>query len=319
MTRATRWLRSTLSLVAGVLVLGGLLITHVDVAAARVATTTSTTTTTPGVPTTVPATTTTLLAPGVLATAPAPSLVPSHCPFTLARLASPAKRSPLVLSPRRCRVLEIGDSLGNDLGWGLRRQLSGYRWLTLLQEDKSSSGLSTPWFYNWPAHLNTLMHRYHPNVVIVDLGGNDQQSFFSHGVLKSEGSAPWRAAYVNDVRQILDVARAGGAQVLWVGLPVMQPSFYSQGAALLNSLYVRAITGEAGAAYLPTWRLFATPNGSFQSSARVNGVSVALRAGDGVHFSEVGENVLSTYVVHEWGLLFHLPLRAAESAVLSSS
>lgn len=313
--RSTWLLRSTLFLVAAVLVVGGVAIERIDVAAAPASTTTSTTL---GAPTTSrPVTTTTLLAPGVVATAPLGGRSPSHCPLTLAPASVRASRTPLVLSPRRCRVLEIGDSLGNDLGWGLLRQLSGYPWLTLVQKDKSSSGLSNAWFYNWPAHLATFLHQYHPNVLIVFLGGNDQQGFYSHGVYESVGTAPWRATYLHDVRQIVDVARDAGAQVLWVGLPVMQPPFYSQGAAMLDSLYVRAIADTPGAAYLPTWHLFATPTGAFMTSARVNGVLEDLRAGDDIHFSEVGENVLSTFVVHEMGLLFHLPLRAAQSAIIS--
>ena len=52
-----------------------------------------------------------------------------------------------------CTVLEIGDSLGNDLGWGLARELGGERGLTLVQADRSSTGLVTTWFYDWPRHL----------------------------------------------------------------------------------------------------------------------------------------------------------------------
>jgi hypothetical protein len=52
--------------------------------------------------------------------------------------------------------------------------------------------------------------------------------------------------------------------------------------------------------------------------AQVNGVAEQLRASDGIHFSEVGENVVSTYVVHELSVLFHLPLFAAESATITA-
>jgi hypothetical protein len=215
-------------------------------------------------------------------------------------------------------VLEIGDSLGNDLGWGLNRQLSGYPWLHLVQKDKSSSGLANSWFYNWPAHLATYLHQYHPNVLVVCLGGDDQQSYYVKGVYEALGTAPWRATYLHYVRQVVDMARGAGAQVLWVGLPVMQPTYYSQGAAMLNSLYAAALLNVLGGAYVRTWRLFATPSGVYRASAPVNGVSEQLRAADGIHFSEVGENVVSTYVLRQMSVLFHLPLRAAEPAMISS-
>ena len=274
---------------------------------------TSTTITTPvSTVTTAPATTTTTpYAPGVEVTAPSPGAA-SHCPLTMATSTAPPLR------PRRCRVLEIGDSLGNDLGWGLERQLAGYPWLDLEQEDRSSSGLSNSWFFDWPSHLSADLDRYHPNIVIVLLGGNDQQSYYVHGVYEAVGTTAWQATYRHYVRQIVDLARAARAQVLWVGLPVMQPSFYSQGAAMLNSQFRAALRHVPGTAFVPTWNLFATPTGAFRPSARVNGVVQTLRSSDGIHFSEAGEDVLSTYVLTQMSALFHLPLRAAAPAVITS-
>jgi hypothetical protein len=314
-------LRATLFCVALVLVAAGLVLERLDVAGARPATTTlaptTSTTSTTGTATTAPTTTTTLLAPGVEESAPRAGRTPSHCPLSLAPL-SGSSATKLNLLPRRCTVLEIGDSLGDDLGWGLRRQLSGYPWLNLVQEDKSSSGLANSWFYDWPAHLATFLHQYHPNILVVCLGGNDQQNFYVKGVFEAVGSTRWRATYSHYVRQIVDIARGAGAQVLWVGLPVMEPTYYSRGAAMLDSLYAAAILNVQGTAYVPTWRLFATSNGAYRGDAAVNGVSQQLRAADGIHFSEVGENVLATYVLAQMSVVFHLPLRAAEPAVISS-
>jgi uncharacterized protein len=309
----SRSLRGWLAAMAFVLVGAGVVIQRVDVSAAPSPATSTTTTVTSSVPSTVATTTTTLLAPGVIATAPRGARQPSHCPLTMAT-APVRTTTALNLAPRRCTILEIGDSLGNDLGWGLRRQLGGYPWLTLVQEDKSSSGLANAWFFSWPAHLATDLRRYHPHVVLVMLGGNDQQSYYVKGVYEAVGTPAWRATYRHFVRQIVDIACAAGAQVLWVGLPVMQPSFYSQGAAMLNAQYAAAIARVPGAAYLPTWRLFAGADGSYRASASVNGAAQTLRSPDGIHFSLVGENVLSTYVVDQMSVLFHLPLRAAQPA-----
>ena len=55
----------------------------------------------------------------------------------------------------RCVVLEIGDSLGNDLGWGLAREPVRHAGSRLVQKDMSSTGLVTAWFYNWPRHFKT--------------------------------------------------------------------------------------------------------------------------------------------------------------------
>jgi hypothetical protein len=232
------------------------------------------------------------------------------------RVAHPGTK--LDLTPRRCTVLEIGDSLGNDLGWGLQRQLSGYPWLHLIQKDKSSSGLANSWFFSWPVHLAKYLRQYHPNLVIVCLGGDDEQNFKVKGVYETVGTPAWRGTYRRYVRQIVDLARAARVQVLWVGLPVMQPNYYSQGVAMLNSIYVGAIRQIPGTAYVPTWKLFATSQGAYMGVAQVNGVAEQLRASDGIHFSEVGENVVSTYVVRELSALFHLTLFASEPATITA-
>jgi hypothetical protein len=301
---------------AGILVVGGVVLDHVGVGAAP--TTTTSTNPTSTTPSSVSTTTTIAGTAGVVSTPPIGGRTPSHCPLTLA---APAVHSSvrLNLAPRRCTILEVGDSLGNDLGWGLARQLSGYPWLTLVQKDKSSSGLVNAWFYSWPAHLATYLHHYHPNVVIVFLGGNDEQNVKINGVIENVGTPAWKATYTHYVQQVVNVARGAGVQVMWVGLPVMQPTYYSQGAAMLNSIYRDVIRHSPGTAYVPTWRLFATASGAFMAQAPVNGVNQQLRSSDGIHFSGVGENVVSTYVVSQLGDLFHLPLRAAESAVITRS
>ena len=325
-SRSPWGLRSALFLIVAILVVAGVLLHHTDVGA--ISTTSSTTAhssttlassnlTTTTITTTSTTTPTSILTSGVVATAPTLGRTPSHCPLTLAlRVAHPGTK--LDLTPRRCTVLEIGDSLGNDLGWGLQRQLSGYPWLHLIQKDKSSSGLANSWFFSWPVHFEKDIRQYHPNLVIVCLGGDDEQNFKVNGVYETVGTPAWRATYSRYVRQIVGLARAARVQVLWVGLPVMQPNYYSQGVAMLNSLYVGAIRHIPGTAYVPTWKLFATSEGTYMGEAQVNGVAEQLRASDGIHFSEVGENVVSTYVVHELSVLFHLPLFAAESATITA-
>lgn len=214
-------------------------------------------------------------------------------------------------APGHCVVLEIGDSLGNDLGWGLAREVTAGSGFTLVQKDLSSSGLVTDWFYDWPQHLSAMLARYHPDLTIVMIGGNDQQGIRSaHGAL-AFASAPWRDAYRQRVGAIVDRVRAAHSYLLWVGLPIMRPDGYRQGTNLLNSLYQSVAGHSPGAAFLPTWGLFADDQGRFAEAAPVGGTNQVLRSPDGIHFSYVGENVLATYVTTQIGSLFHVRVRPA--------
>src|ERR1035438_2632770 len=85
----------------------------------------------------------------------------------------------------RCTVLEIGDSLGNDLGWGIARQLGHNHEVRLVQADKSSSGLLTPWFYDWPQKEKVLLAQYKPQLVIITFGANDDQNLRVNGHVRA--------------------------------------------------------------------------------------------------------------------------------------
>ncbi len=218
----------------------------------------------------------------------------------------------------RCTVLEIGDSLGNDLGWGIERHLASSSGLTMIQMDKSSSGLANSWFYSWPVHLATMLRQFHPQLLIVSLGGNDEQGMKIRGSAVPFGSAEWRSIYLSYVREIAHQAVTAGAYVLWVGMPIMgySPS-YDQGMALLDSLYQRGVASVPGATFLSTSSLFAN-HGRFQSTAAVNGVTTVLREPDGIHYSESGEDVVATYVIRAIASTYHVALSPLDPATITS-
>ncbi|MHB8380352.1 MAG: DUF459 domain-containing protein [Acidimicrobiales bacterium] len=211
-----------------------------------------------------------------------------------------------------CKVLEIGDSLGNDLGWGLARELASTRALTLTQKDKSASGLVTTWFYNWHQHLKTLLKRNHPDLVIVCVGGDDEQGMKVNGKVYSFNSPPWRTRYTALIRQIDTMTTRAGSYVLWVGLPVMAPNIYDEGVITLNSLFRSVAATVPGVTYLPSWALFTNSRGQFEMSGSVNHVRTVLRAPDGIHLSYVGENVFATFVADEVATIYHVKLRPSQ-------
>lgn len=218
----------------------------------------------------------------------------------------------------RCTVVEIGDSLGADLGWGLAREVPVGSGLDLVQLDRSSTGLANSAFYDWPAQLRVALQRYRPQLVLVLLGGNDQQGLTANGAPVQFPTPAWQRAYLERARRIVDLSTASGASLLWVGLPVMQDQSFSAGAALLNGLYRQAVRSQPRAAFLPTWSLFAGPGGEFRPVALVNGSEMALRQPDGIHFSFAGEDVLATYVIRALAGLYHVWLAPADPFTITA-
>jgi len=221
-----------------------------------------------------------------------------------------------VLPVGTCTVLEVGDSLGNDLGWGLGRELPSGSGLDLVQLDKSSTGLANAGFYDWPAELETDLGLYHPQLVLISLGGNDEQGMEVDGAAVQFPSPAWTAAYMTRVRQLISEATASGALVMWVGMPVMEDPDYSQGMEILNSLYQQGARADPHAAFVSTWQLY-SEQGTYQAVADVNGIPEDLREPDGIHYSFTGEDVIATYVIDEIASIFHVQLAPANSAVIT--
>jgi hypothetical protein len=217
----------------------------------------------------------------------------------------------------QCTVVEIGDSLGNDLGWGLAREVAPGAGVHLVQLDRSSSGLVNVGFYDWPTALASALREYHPELVLVCLGGNDQQGMRLPGGAVQFPSPPWQEAYLGRVRALIREAAGQGAYVLWVGLPIMRQYAYSRGVQILNRIYQQAAGQVPAAVFTPTWGLFSDPHGLYESNAVVSGVGVTLRQPDGIHLTLAGEDVAATYVLGQLAASFHVQISPARPAVIA--
>jgi hypothetical protein len=208
-------------------------------------------------------------------------------------------------------ILEIGDSLGTDLGGGLGLQLEKSHNVTLIQKGKSETGLANGWFYSWPLHLRQFVAQYHPQLLIVFLGGNDEQGMVVNGHAAAFNSPPWRVQYQTNIAQVMNEATMKHCSVLWVGMPIMNPNGYRQGIQVINSLFQKVALTKANVTFLPTWNFMANAKGQFQFSARVNGVVQVLRSSDGIHPTSIGQNVIATYVIQQIRAIYHFPVLPA--------
>jgi hypothetical protein len=225
---------------------------------------------------------------------------PHHAPFALGH----------------CRLLEIGDSLGDDLEYGIRHELQLTPGLKLIQRNKTSTGLSASWFYNWPAHLKSDLHDYHPDLVVIMFGANDEQALAVGGVSQPFGSPKWRSDYIARVRRIDRMVTRAGAYAFWVGLPIAAPKSYSQGLRALNAIYAQVAASTPGVTFQPMWHLLATKAGNYRGGAVVNNVQSALRLSDGIHFTSTGELVIGTFVAHQLATVYDVSLHPEEPAYI---
>ena len=199
------------------------------------------------------------------------------------------------LGPVKGAVLEVGDSLGIDLGWGLQAELTGTGH-EFLGEAAGDTGLAEPWYYDWPQHLESSLAQYHPGLVIVFLGANDVESLYQGGVFEPFGSPGWAAAYGQRVAAMIDEATTAEARVLWVGMPPMGSSSFSADMATLNAVYrAKAAQGGPDVAYFSSWTVLGTAQGQYEQGPP--GPGSPWRAPDGVHITTQGADVLAAAVM----------------------
>ncbi len=209
-------------------------------------------------------------------------------------LPAPSARHPLT-------ILSVGDSLGEDLGFGLADVLSADPHVRVVLDAVGSTGLADVAYYDWASHLRQDLASAHPALVVAMLGGNDAVSFDQGDRYAAFGSMLWRQLYGARVHALMREARDAGARVVWVGMPVMAPGAVLSDASMrtLDALYRREAARLRGVVYVSTWRLLQAPGGGYTAALRTrSGALEVVRDPDGVHIAPpAGDALVATAVV----------------------
>ena len=198
-------------------------------------------------------------------------------------------------------VLDVGDSIGEDLGYGLQDVIGSTKAVSVKQAAVGDTGLADIAYYDWPAKLAALLAEDHPQVVVVLMGGNDWQAFIADGREAVPGTAFWRQQYGARVEGIVNQVTSAGARLFWVGLPVMASSGALGGniAPSLNDVYQSVCNANPNCDYLSIYKLFENSKGQYSAYLpNASGSLVEVRDPDGVHLAPpAGNDLAAGYVV----------------------
>jgi hypothetical protein len=218
----------------------------------------------------------------------------------------PALGTPTAARP--LRVLEIGDSLGEDLGFRLQADLPATGVATITMDSQGDTGLSNQGYYNWPAQLQVDLATSHPQIVVIFLGANDGQGFDVNGVAEEYGSPEWISVYTQRVDELLQESNRAGARVVWVGMPLMQDSSLSSEMVELDSIYEQQAAKFPGTLYLSSDPVLC-PDGQFTFSVTTSSGSQVIRTPDGVHLTTPGAELVAQAVISGIDARWHLTLK----------
>jgi hypothetical protein len=212
----------------------------------------------------------------------------------------PTGRHPLTL-------LSIGDSIGEDLGFGIGDVFSQDPAVTVVQKALEDTGLARTDYYNWPATLNVDLRHYRPKIVVVMMGANDAQSLYENGSYFSFGTPTWWRLYAARVALVMTEATDAGAHVMWVGLPPMGPgSTVPRGfPRQADSVFSAEAEAHEGVLYFDSTKVL-SKHGRFTLNLTIGGNIEQVRSNDGVHLLPPGYDLLAGDLVQPmeqgWGV-----------------
>lgn len=224
-----------------------------------------------------------------------PGVDPSPEPEMAPKVDSPIR---VPTGEDRLRVAVVGDSLAAGVGFYAERVFKPF-FVDVTKQGKISTGLARPDYYNWPAALKQIGSAFRPDLVIVMLGENDNQSLLDPAgrVETPIGTGGWPPAYEQRVERFARIATRSGAHVIWVGLPVERDESRWVFIERQNAIYEAVADRLPNVAYLDAWDLFTKPDGGYTAYFRDGDRVELVREDDGVHFTGTGYTILMEHVV----------------------
>jgi hypothetical protein len=211
----------------------------------------------------------------------------------------PIRRVRVPTTDTPLKLFAAGDSMAVAFGQSLSRLASATRLIEPDMDARTSSGLTRPDFFDWPARFNEVVTNDHPDVVVVMFGANDSQ-----GIRTPDGHTyqpltdGWREEYRRRVAGTMDLLAAPGRLVIWVGQPIMASDGLTERMADVDAIYRDEASKRWGVVYFDSWPLFVDASGKFDTFLpNADGAQEAMRAGDGIHLTRAGADRLAAAVL----------------------
>lgn len=247
-------------------------------------------------------------------TTPPPTTTPKKATGASGVASTTSNGPPPIAQPTAAHpltILDIGDSIGEDLGLGLADEIGGSPEIHLIQASVGDTGLANLGYYDWLAQLPVLLAKDHPKVVVVMLGGNDGQSFQAGNQVVQFGTPAWHQIYPARVADLMSEATRVGAHVIWVGLPIMGPTSGLSNADIAeeNTVFSAQAKLHPGVTFVSSWKLFANSAGQYSTYLELHGGLVEVRDPDEVHIDPPGgTDLIGSYVVAAMEADWHIKL-----------
>ena len=218
----------------------------------------------------------------------------------------------IVLTPQD-KVLLVGDSMMQGVAPHVARALQKAN-ISSVDLSKQSTGLAYPSYFDWPATVQKAIPDAKITVMVVFLGANDTWDIFIGGRAERFGSEKWQSVYASRIDSMVKFAESQNVRVIWLGAPNMGREKINSGVKILNQLYA-AEANDGLARFVSTREILGGGNTDVYQKhiTTENGKTVTVRTDDGVHFTRIGQELLSNLILRQFVIPSLPSLTAAPS------
>jgi lysophospholipase L1-like esterase len=200
---------------------------------------------------------------------------------------------PLMLATGDSEMQVLDELLANDLG-GDGIHVTG--------DARQSTAISSPFFFNWPAHAFAQASQ-HPDIVAMFLGGNEG---FRLGAAECCGG-DWSREYATRVEGMMRAYRQNGAAVVyWFLIPTPSREPFVRVVRAVNAGIETAAANIKEGVHVFDLRPVFSPGGRYIDTLTRNGQTITVHESDGFHLSASADRIVARMFIarlHHDGVL----------------
>jgi hypothetical protein len=222
--------------------------------------------------------------------------IPPVGPVRKAKAADPELKAPIkpeiqarVREAGVIRVGVFGDSFGDGVWAALYHQLPAKSHFKVLRFSKEGTGFTRYRQLDLEDRARVQLADEPIDIAVICFGANDVQPIFADGHLRALLDAGWQKTIGERIDRFVARARSTGAQVYWLGLPVMRDTATDADIQAMDAFYQRRMA-SLGVPFIDTRAASLGPKGEYAAYLpdTRTGEPRLMRAGDGVHMTMLG-------------------------------
>lgn len=190
----------------------------------------------------------------------------------------------------KVRVGVFGDSFGDGVWAALYRQLPAKANFQVVKYSQQSTGFTRYASLNIEEHTAQQLATDGPvDIAVISFGANDTQGVWTGGKAAALLSPAWKQVIGGRAAGLVNLLRARGATVYWVGLPRMRKDSFDADIQGMNSFYAEQMR-QLGVPFIDTLPLSVDEKGGYAPYLPdgPEGKRTLMRANDGIHMSMIG-------------------------------